>query len=210
MTPTPRQGALFALILLGAAPAASAQTLDAHAHGRSLWNIAIQDIAAGGVAIDMELIAPAHDIVGFERPARSAADQTAVAEAVATLADGAALFAFPAAAGCTLRDTAVVATQSADHPNPSHHDGDHRGAGHPDTHGDAHGDTHGDAHGDTPDHAEFHARYRFECRDPGAVRWIQTAFFARFANAREIVVQAVTPEGARRSELTPDRPRVSF
>lgn len=80
--------------------------LDAHEHGHSTLNIAIE-----GDTIEMELMSPGVDIVGFEHPAETETDKAATSAAEARLADPLTLFVLPAGAGCSLGNVTVeVAT----------------------------------------------------------------------------------------------------
>jgi len=56
----------------------SKRELGAHEHGHSALNVAIE-----GGSVEMELIAPGADIVGFEHAATSEADKVAVEQAEA-------------------------------------------------------------------------------------------------------------------------------
>ena len=93
---------LFFLLALGPFCPATAAEKHAHVHGSGQLNVAIE-----GDTVSLELSAPADDIVGFEHPATSPEDKAAVTKAVALLRDGAALFIFPAAAGCRLEKARV-------------------------------------------------------------------------------------------------------
>ena len=139
------------------------------------------NVAIEGDAVSIELSAPADDIVGFEHPAISPEDKATVAKALAALKDGAGLFVFPAAAGCRLEDAKVESGLLAE-AKPGTGDG----------------------------HADFDADYRFRCAQPGKIDGIETKFFARFPKARELDVQAVTPKGQIKGELTPKAARLKF
>ena len=74
----------------------------AHEHGVGQLNVAVE-----GEEVEIELVAPGADIVGFEHEAESDADKAAIAEATEVLADGNALFIFPAEAECKLEEAEV-------------------------------------------------------------------------------------------------------
>lgn len=94
----------LALVALVAATATAEERrqLEAHEHGHSSLDIAIE---CNRVA--MELRAPGADIVGFERPAATEAERTAVAAAKAALAEPLALFALSPVAGCKVAEATV-------------------------------------------------------------------------------------------------------
>ncbi len=83
----------------------------AHEHGHATLNMAVE-----GSSVQIELIAPGSDIVGFEHEAKSAADMAKVGAAKQKLADGLSLFAPPPAANCKLKSATVdVEREGGDH-----------------------------------------------------------------------------------------------
>ena len=145
-----RASALVATLVL-AWPASAQQTrqLDAHEHGVGLLNIAFE---GGQVAIELE--APGADIVGFEHPAESDEERSAISAAIADLAKPLDLFAVPGDAGCTVVEAhAALISDEDDHDAHDHsghdaHDHDKHDHGDKDEH--AH-DEHD--HGDKDEHA---------------------------------------------------------
>ena len=168
---------------------------DAHVHGVSRLNIAVE-----GRTIEMELIAPGTDIVGFERTPKSAKDKAAVAAAVEDLVNGGALFMFPGEAQCHLEEAEVVSSLIDAHPDHHEEDGDH----HDEDHGEAHSEV------QNAEHAEFHVHYRFQCDYPDRLSHIQVGLFERFPTARELEVQLISPYGQSAQELTPNSSRLNF
>jgi len=160
--------------------------LGAHEHGTSTLNIAFD-----GGSLMMELEAPGADIVGFEHAAETDADKAAIEAAEAVLADPAALFVLPAAAGCTLASAdAHLAGEDADH-----------------DHGHSHDHSHDEAEAG---HSEFHAEYSFTCADPAAVTSIGFGFFDAFPNAQKVDVQIVGPNGAQAFEVDRAAPTLAL
>jgi len=135
--------------------------------------------------VEMELIAPGADIVGFEHRAETPAEREAVEKAVGLLKAGAELFAFPADAGCSLREAEL---ESALLPDDRDED---------------------EAH-EHEDHAEFHVRYRFHCTQPDALNHVDIGYFRRFPAARELEAQFITARGQATQELTPASARLRF
>ena len=91
---------------------AERREVGAHEHGHSVLNIAIE-----GDRIEMELMAPGIDIVGFEHAAETDEHKAAVTEAEAILSDPLALFVLPDDAGCATETAAVElqAEQEGEH-----------------------------------------------------------------------------------------------
>lgn len=171
----------FRFILRSAACALIVLALPATAAEKHVHGAGKLNVAIEGDTVSIELSAPADDIVGFEHLATTPEDKAAVAKAVVALKDGAGLFVFPAAAGCRLEEAKVESGLLAGaKPEP----------------------------GDN--HADFDADYRFRCAQPGKIDGIEVKFFARFPKAGELAVQAVTPKGQTKRELTPKAARLKF
>jgi hypothetical protein len=174
----------------------------AHEHGVGTLNVAVD----GGI-LEIELIAPANDIVGFEHAPSTDAHREAIAAAAAVLKDGIALFGPPAGAGCELHEADVASALIATEEHGDH-GGDH---GHGKDHG--HDTDHGhdkDEHQDGETHSEFTARYHFECADPSALTYLDLTYFARFPRAAELDAQVLTATGQSAAELTAESNRLRF
>lgn len=203
-----------------AVTAEESRQLDAHVHGTSNLNIAID-----GQTIAMELHAPGADIVGFEHAAKSAEDRDAVATAVAALARPLDLFVVPAAAGCTVTQASAELEieddhddhghdheEHAEHGHEEHAEHDHEEHGRDDDHA-AHEDHEDHAHGAKAEgatHSEFHAEYTLNCAQPSELTEITFAFFDTFKNAQEVDVQIVSQSGAQAFEVERDAPTLGL
>ncbi len=176
--------------------------LGAHEHGHSALNIAIE-----GDRIDMELIAPGADIVGFEHAAKSEEDVAAVEQAEATLGEPMSLFAFSADAGCSV-ESASVEIEGEEHQDEHgdeahaeevrHEDGEHAEAGH-------------NEHKSEASHNEFHAAYTLTCSTPDGLDGIDfAAFFDSFAGAEEVEVTVISEKGQSSYEVERDAPTVDL
>lgn len=93
-----------------AALAAGALAQGAHVHGHATLNIAIEQNT-----VQMELEAPAADIVGFEHAPQSAEERAALAEAEAALKSPLELFRLPEAAGCRVDGVDMEHRGEGDH-----------------------------------------------------------------------------------------------
>lgn len=204
----------LALLLPTALVAQETRDLDAHEHGHSALNIAIE-----GNDLAMELEAPGADIVGFEYVASTDADRAKIAAAIAMLSDPLSLFVLPAAAGCTVVSVEAAlegADKDHDHDDHAEHkeDKDHAGHDHDDHAHDDHGhEEHGHedhAEDKSAVHSEFHAEYRLTCTDPSAIDGIGFAFFEVFPNAVEIDVQLVSDRGAQGLDVSRDAPQLDL
>ena len=178
--------------VLQVVPSAVQAESQAHEHGVGHLNLAIE-----GHEVEIELMAPGADVIGFEHQASTPEQRTAVQQRVIKLKAGADLFRFPALANCKLEKAEVEPAQMEDHDSEEH---DHVREDHAGEHKD----------GEDESHAEFHARYHFECSDTGAITHIETRYFQIFPAARELEVQYVTPRGQGARELTAQSPRLQF
>jgi len=203
-----RSATALAAIML-TATAASAQEhreLDAHIHGVSTLEVALEH-----GTLTMDLHSPGMDIAGFEHAASSAGDKDAVAEAIRILARPEDLFVLPEAAGCRLSEVLAHLHDGEHEPereetdaHAAHEEDEHHAAGE-DHDGEEHeGEEHeGEAHEGEQRHSEFHARYAFECDSPDDLKTVDLKFFTVFGNAAEIEAAVVTETGASKQEIEP-------
>jgi hypothetical protein len=193
---------LAAACALGASQAVAEERreLGAHEHGHSVLNIAIE-----GDRIEMELMAPGMDIVGFEHAAETDEHKAAVAQAEAILRDPLALFVLPDDAGCSIETAAVELEAEGDHEGvhgEEHVEEAHSEDGEP---AEEHAEHEGEA-----SHTEFHAEYAITCDSPDDLGSIEFAFFERFSGAEEIEVTVITEDGQTRYEVERDAPRIDL
>lgn len=213
--------------VLAAPVLASEREHGAHEHGVGQLNVAVE-----GAEVEIELIAPGADIVGFEHEAETEADKAAVAKAAALLADGPAIFVFPDGAACALEEAEVESAMLEDehaHEEHAHEEHAHEEHAHEEHADEKHGDEeHGheehahEKHGDEEhaheehageegeSHSEFHAHYHFECGNPGALEHIEVRYFEHFPNAEELDVQTITDSGQGAQELTAEATRLDL
>lgn len=189
--------ALAATSLVAPALAQETREMDAHVHGVSTAEIAIEH-----GAVEINILSPGMDIVGFEYEASTDADKDAVEAAIRTMLTPENIVTLPEAAGCRL--TEVVAHLHAgdhehdeDHAEGEEHDHDH------DDHADGEDHDH-EEHADDAGHSEFHVGYTFACANEDALTTIGFPFFERFENAKEIEAKFVTETGAGTAEIGRD------
>ena len=223
MIPSHRSGVATALALSFAVATPAAWTAgaraaerehDSHEHGASTL-----DLVVDGTAVVLAFESPWANLVGFEHEPSTPEQEAAVEDALAALGDGAALFAFAPAAGCTLASADVASTMSAGEHDEDHgHDEEHEDEHHDEEHGDEeHAEAHGDEHeGDEHDeeHAESHSEvlvdYAFECEDPAAIGILDVALGERFESIETIAVQMAGPGGQGAESLSPEGGRVAL
>lgn len=192
-----KTSALALAAALSATPLAAQdqRELDAHVHGVSTLELAIE-----GEIVEISLLSPGMDIVGFEYEAETAADKDKVADAIGVLSRPSDLIVMDAAAGCRLSEV-LVHLESGDEEHEHDHDEHAEGEDHDhDDHAE------GEEHEEHGEHSAFHARYAFACENPDALTSIAFPFFELFPNAQEIEAQFVTASGAGSAEVGRDDP----
>ena len=97
------------------AQAAERRELGAHEHGHSQLNLAVE-----GTVVEMELVAPGLDVLGFEHPATTAEEKAAVEAGKSTLAAPLRLFVPPAAAQCRVVEAKVALELEEEHDADGH------------------------------------------------------------------------------------------
>lgn len=175
-----RPGIPLILLLLSASSPATAAIRH---HGPHVHGQANLEVAVDGTAVDVQLSAPGIGILDFEHPTRDAGERKRLDAAVATLR-GAGWLQFPVAAACSLR-SAQVTTEGydvamADPDEPGH------------------------------SHAEFHARYAFDCTQPARLDHLQVLLPQRFPGLHTVLVDVATAAGQGRTEVVPGQTRVKL
>jgi hypothetical protein len=154
-------------------------SLGAHEHGVAQLNAVLDD-----KTLEVELVSPAMNLVGFEHAATSDSDKTKVAAARALLDQPLSLFGLPAAAGCNVVNQELESPLFGDMPAA---DDDHDG------------------------HSEIHAHYQFECTAVDALKHLDLSqLFKAFPATRKIQVQLIAPSGQQGVEATPSTATLTF
>ena len=211
-------GLLLVLPQVGGAAAAEREH-GAHEHGVGQLNVAVE-----GETVEIELVAPGADIVGFEHAAETDEDKKAMEAALAALKEGEAIFVFPAEAACRLEE--VEAENEAlghdEHDDHGHDDDGHDDHGHDDHAGEEHKEGEHDEHAHEEhahdeheehgeeSHSEFHAHYHFDCEKPDAVTHVDVTYFERFPAAEELDAQVIGESGQSAQELTAEATRLDL
>lgn len=189
----------IALLSLFATPSVAQDArrqLDAHAHGEGRLAIAIE-----GAKLQMELEAPASDIVGFEHAPSNAAQRKTLAEAKERLAKAQALFVLAPAAGCKLASASIEVLGAL------------AGKGKPHTHaGHAHGEKAKPASkpagssAEPSAHSELKATYAFDCAAVDKLGSIAFDYFKAFKGADKLDVTVIGPKGQSSFVVTRQKP----
>ena len=180
-----------------------------HVHG-----VANLDVSVDGGIIEMNLTAPKHDVVGFERAPRDAAEEAQLLAARKKVLDHASLWLFSVRAQCGAEAPVLVeggtsaSMEAKDHDHDEHdHSHDH---GHDHGHDDHGHDDHDHGDHDHGGHSDWTVRYRFRCDAPAGLTRIETGAFAAFPSLQTINVQLVDASGARALTLTPSATRIDL
>lgn len=198
---------LVLLASVAATPLLAQETreMGAHVHGVSTLELAVE-----GSTIEINLLSPGMDIVGFEYEASSDADKDAVEAAIRAMLVPENIVTLPEAAECRLTEVlAHLHTDDDDHDMDEDHDHaeeaghDHHAEGDEHAH-EEHAEDADHDHDHGAEHSEFHASYSFACAHPEELTVIGFPFFDRFGNAQEIEAQFVTDAGAGSAEIGRD------
>jgi len=148
--------------------------LGPHVHGHGTLVVAIE-----GHDVQMELVAPGMDIVGFEHEADTARQKRSVEAALADLKEPLNLFELPDTAGCAVTSTDVKLVAEK-------HEHDH---------GVAETKRPGEVDDEESRHSEFRATYALTCADAEQIKSINFRFFDRFRDASELNVTFIDADG---------------
>ncbi|MET4693152.1 ZrgA family zinc uptake protein [Endozoicomonas lisbonensis] len=186
----------------------------AHVHGEGELNFATE-----GSELHLELMMPAHDILGFES-INTHAQKKQLNEALEKL-ESDTIWSLSVAAGCQLNHAHASPTKEI-HVKDGHghghdkHDHDH-GHSH-DKHDHDHGHSH-DKHDHDHEHHHDHdhdghmdiaASYVYECKAVNQLNQLSTALFEAFPRSERIRVQGFTQSGQLSETMTPNQPQVRF
>jgi hypothetical protein len=191
----------------------SAESLDAHVHGLSELTIAMD-----AKTIELQLISPAMNLVGFEHKASSKQDIAAVKQAELILGQQDLLFLI-AGGGCQHLSTSIDSGDLLESDN--HHDGhdDHDDHEKHDDHDDHEKHDDHDDHGKHDDHSEHDqgdthsemvASYSYSCKDTSKLSSIKVALFASFPGVHKINTLWVTPSKQGSNSLSAKNSTINF
>lgn len=138
----------------------------AHQHG-----VVSVTLALDGQALSLNLDAPLHDLVGFERAPRTAAEKAAAAAVLKQLDPGGGLWQPTPEAGCTLAGTRVDAPVLQQQQAAA--DG----------------------------HADLEAVYEFRCEQPARLTGVAHTLFKAFPRIARIDFQYALPGGQGKAQL---------
>ena len=206
----------------------SAESLDAHVHGLSELTIAMD-----AKTIELQLISPAMNLVGFEHKASSKQDIAAVKQAELILGQHNSLFLI-AGGDCEHLSTSIDSDdllesdnhhddhddhdKHNDHDDHEKHD-DHDDHEKHDDHDDHDKHNDNDDHGKHDDHSEHDqgethsemvASYSYTCKDTSKLSSIKVALFASFSGIHKINTLWVTPSKQGSNMLSAKNSTINF
>lgn len=142
-----------------AAVAAETREMAAHVHGVSTLELAIEH-----GHLELNLLSPGADIVGFEYTATSDADKDAVEDAIRKLLVPENIVALPKAAECRLTEV-LAHLHSGDHHHGDEDGHDHDDHDHDHAEGEDHDHDHDKEHAEGEDHDHDHDKEHAEGED---------------------------------------------
>lgn len=182
--------------------------LGAHEHGTTTLNLALD-----GNTLQVELLSPAINLVGFEHQPRSDEEREKVLRVRDQLESVTAVLVLPVAANChqdsaTVESGLLAAARSEDGHHVDHdedHDHDHD---HDKDHDHDHAKDHDHDHGDS--HAEFSADYTLTCQNPSAIGSLEISLFQSFSGVERIKGAWLNESGQGAVDLTADNPTLRW
>lgn len=197
---------VLVVLALGSAFASAAEPIrraDAHQH-----SIAQGQLAIDGNRLDLMLVIPGANLVGFEHPPRTAEQQAVLDRALQRLRNEPWLM-LPERAGCDLQieigqpgfDSNEVAAEAdglatEDRPEQDHnHDHDY---------------DHSHSHSHDAAHAEFQVMASATCAHPESLDWLEIRLFDGWPDNRSIRIDALSERRQWRAELGPERTRMEL
>ncbi|WP_277252683.1 ZrgA family zinc uptake protein [Neptunomonas phycophila] len=182
------------LAILGVAVSAGAVAGEAHEHGKVALTLAIE---AGNVEVSWR--SPAVNLVGFEHQPKTPEEKQKVEQTLLNLKQGYEQIVLPESALCLLKEADIDTTLAAHTEGHDHDDHDHEK--HDDHDHEKHEGHDHDEH-DHDGHADFSAKYTFECRHPEHLKQIEVNLMPSYPGIDEIRYQAITPAGQTGGSLT--------
>lgn len=157
-------------------------SLGAHEHGVATLDLVLED----GI-LQVDLLSPAMNLLGFEHQPNSDADRLKVAELRGALAKPQALFGLPQDCRLEKHELASPLFDAPAHQHEDKHHGEHEG------------------------HNDVLASYRFDCSKAKALASLDfSQLFSRYPGTESIQVQLVGPNGQQGVELSAKNPTVNF
>ena len=180
----------------------------AHEHGVGQLSIAIE-----GNEVEIELVVPGADAVGFEHATRTDSERKAVVAAAEKLKEAKRLIRLTSGAHCHVEKTEVASalldSDKDEHDHDHAHDHKHEKHAKQDEHKHNEHKEH-DKHADGEIHSEFTAHYHFHCDHPEKLTGADVEFFKVFPSAHELVARWITSKGQGVTELTAKATRLKF
>lgn len=161
------------LLAHAGSPQEQGANFEAHVHGLSEMTIAIE-----GKSLEIQIISPAMNLVGFEHKARTKKDIAAVENAASVLSKHESLFSF-IGDRCTLVNTSLDVSSVID----KHHDAhDHSAKPEMDE----------NKHAQHDNHSEITVDYHYNCESLGKLSSISVALFEAFFGIHQLRVMWIT------------------
>ena len=161
-----------------------------HEHGVGRIFISVE-----GSDVEVELVVPGADAVGFEHTASTDDDRKAVAAAIKTLREVDDIIILTPEAMCRAEEPNVHSSLMDEKKENASHSHKHNGKSE-------------DIHEEM--HAEFVAYYHFHCEKPMKLNGIKVGFFNIFPSTHELSAKWITPNGQGATELTAKSPGLKF
>jgi hypothetical protein len=183
---------------------AASASVWAHSPGGQVHGLAVLEIAIDSETVQVNLITPLHNLVGFEHAPGNEKQRQAVKSMASKLRQAGNLFILAPAAQC--RSTAVGLESSVLSPDllmavPSVGKSADINAGGP---GNASKTEREGVHG------ELEATWQFQCSNPQALQGMDVKLFEAFPGLQRLDVRIASPKGQASARLSPLSTRISI
>lgn len=155
--------------------------LGAHVHGLSTLTIAVDE-----QALEIELLSPSMNLVGFEHKAHTKEEITAIDQVASQLRQHETLFEI-SKGDCSHVNTTMDVSAILDEKDEHEHE-----------------------HEEHSTHSEITVNYRYECKDTTELTLISIELFKSFPRIQEIHTMWVKPTGQGSVLLTPNSPVIEM
>jgi hypothetical protein len=189
---------------------AQGETHAPHVHGAASLNVTVEASSA-----DLDFSGPLASFISFEHAPSTPEQRAAMQALVDRFKDPSALFAFPAAWGCTVSKTELdgenIPEDILGHPHKA--EGEGHGHGHGEEEDHDHGEEAGHDHAEGEGgHSDLDLEVEFACPKAGTgpASLDLAELFKAFPNLQDLDVQLVSPQGQKGAELSPASTKLTW
>jgi hypothetical protein len=184
------------LLVVSIAAGSLAWGQDDHRHDRARL-----DVALDGKRLSIELDAPAQNVLGFEYEPFTMPERQASEQATRWLQAGQGLFELPAEANCQLAASVLQPPDWAKRRQEQRENSELAREVFQDENVPT---------AETAPHADYRARYRFDCENPDKLEWVDARLVERLKGGVRLQANVMTEGAQRQQVLSKDSTRIAL